>query len=165
MSLRNEPDNWQFSAKEHFLPIYYKGRVAGYFKEEFAGEITKFLNEENLLKKALHNACIDLVKQSNGDPNQVKEMMKKYLQMSERPKYGTRAIANLLRERQQELDLATQEFTKFCDSFKLSPVDLNNIYAGGQIDNSILVPLSRILGIPKERVIEIRDSSGDCASK
>jgi hypothetical protein len=83
--------------------------------------------------------------------------MKKYIIRSERPKYGIRAIAFLLRERQEELDLGDREFTKFCDSFKLSPAELNNIYAGESVQDSLLVALSRILGITKEKLIEVRD--------
>ncbi|MHC5732182.1 MAG: hypothetical protein ACYTXY_50605, partial [Nostoc sp.] len=56
----------------------------------------------------------------------------------------------LLNDRKKELDLNHQEFTKFCDSFKLFPDELNNIYAGEAFDDSLLAPISRILGITKE---------------
>ncbi len=79
--------------------------------------------------------------------------------MSRRPKYGTRAIAALLRDRQKELDLGNQEFAKFCDTFKLSPTELNNIYAGETVEDSLLAPLSRILGISKEQLLDVRDGS------
>jgi hypothetical protein len=159
MSLRNEPDSWQLSSTEHYLPISHQGTTAGFLKEEYAAEITKLLNDETMLKKALKLACIDLVKQSGGDPSQVKVMIKKYLKMVEIPKYGTKAIAILLKERQQELDLGEREFVKFCDSFKLPPSELSKIYAGGNIDDSFISPLSRILGVSKSRLFEIRDGS------
>ncbi|MFN6530889.1 hypothetical protein [Nostoc sp. ChiSLP03a] len=79
------------------------------------------------------------------------------MKTSERPKYGTRAIAVLLQDRQKELDLSNQEFAKFCDTFKLSPTELNNIYAGEAFDDNLLAPLSRILGITKEQLLKVRD--------
>jgi hypothetical protein len=159
MSLRNEPQDWQFESHEPFVPVYYQGKVVGVIKQEYAANLTKFLNEDELLTKALKRACLDLVKQSGGDTSQVKDLMKKYIKMSEKPKFGTRAIAFLLRERQEELDLGDPEFTKFCDTFKLSPDELNNIYAGESVEDSYLVPLSRILGITKEKLIEVRDGT------
>lgn len=141
------------------MPVYHKGDLVGFFKQEYASEIIKFLNEEEVLTKALKIACTDLIKKTGGDTSQVKHVMKKYIKISERPKYGTRAIAVLLGERQKELDLNSQEFTKFCDTFKLSPTELNNIYAGEPVDDIILAPLSRILGISKERLMEVRDGS------
>jgi hypothetical protein len=159
MSLRNEPQDWQFESHEPFVPVYYQGKVVGVIKQEYAANLTKFLNEDDLLTKALKRACLDLVKQSGGDTSQVKDLMKKYIKMSEKPKFGTRAIAFLLRERQEELDLGDREFTKFCDTFKLSPAELNNIYAGESVEDSLLMPLSRILGITKEKLMEVRDGT------
>lgn len=141
------------------MPVYHKGNLVGFFKQEYANEIIKFLNEEEVLTKALKIACTDLIRKTGGDTSQVKHVMQKYIKISERPKYGTRAIAVLLGERQKDLDLNSQEFTKFCDTFKLSPTELNNIYAGEAIDDIILAPLSRILGISKERLLEVRDGS------
>jgi hypothetical protein len=106
-------------------------------------------------------ACFDLLKKSDVDTSKVNELVKKYIKNSERPKYGTRAIALLLRERQQELDLGNQEFVKFCDSFKVSPVELNNIYAGETIDDNLLAPLSRILGKSKNDLQQVRDGLSD----
>ncbi|GAB1543532.1 hypothetical protein NUACC21_62070 [Scytonema sp. NUACC21] len=157
MSLYKEPSDWQLNPNETYQAIHYKGSLAGFLKQEFADEVLKFLNEDEVIKKAFKIACIDLIKQSGGELSQVKDLMKKYIFMCERPKYGTRAIATLLRERQQELDLNNQEFAKFCDTFKLSPVDLNGIYAGEAVDNSLLAPLSRILGISKTELCEVRD--------
>ncbi len=52
-----------------------------------------------------------------------------------RPKYGTPAIAALQNERQAGLDLGDKEFSKFCDTFKLSPVELNNIFKSTSLLN------------------------------
>ena len=157
MSLRNEPLDWHFESNEPYIPVYHKGDLVGFFKPEYASEIIKFLNEEEVLKKALKMACTDLIKKLGGDTRKVYYLMEKYVKTCERPKYGTRAIAVLLRDRQKELDLSNQEFTKFCDTFKLSPTELNNIYAGEAFDDSLLAPLSRILGMAKERLLEVRD--------
>ncbi|MEH2129363.1 MAG: hypothetical protein V7K86_01590 [Nostoc sp.] len=157
MSLRNEPLDWHFESNEPYIPVYHKGDLVGFFKPEYASEIIKFLNEEEVLKKALKMACTDLIKKMGGDTRKVYYLMERYVKTSERPKYGTRAIAVLLQDRQKELDLSNQEFTKFCDTFKLSPTELNNIYAGEAFDDSLLAPLSRILGMAKERLLEVRD--------
>ncbi|WP_375510833.1 hypothetical protein [uncultured Nostoc sp.] len=157
MSLRNEPLDWHFESNEPYIPVYHKGDLVGFFKPEYASEIIKFLNEEEVLKKALKMACTDLIKKMGGDPRKVYYLMEKYIKASERPKHGTRAIAVLLHDRQKELDLSNQEFTKFCGTFKLSPTELNNIYAGEAFDDSLLAPISRILGMAKEQLLKVRD--------
>ncbi|BAZ38027.1 hypothetical protein NIES4101_39620 [Calothrix sp. NIES-4101] len=157
MSLRHESADWQVGRHEAYMPVYYQGAIAGFFKREFSESITKHLNEDELLKKALTTACTDLIRQSGGDIHQVKTLINEYLKMCDRPKYGTLAVAALLQERQQELDLGDREFTKFCDTFKLSPVELNNIYAGEHIDDSLIAPISRILGLPKDELLQVRD--------
>lgn len=159
MSLRNEPLDWQVKSDDNYVPIYHKGNLVGFFKQEYANEVIKLLNEEEIFKKALKIACSDFLKKTGSDPTKVNYLMKKYIKISERPKFGTRAIALLLRERQKELDLSDPEFTKFCDTFKLSPNELNNISTGEVIDDNLLSPLSRILGISKERLLEVRDGS------
>ncbi len=159
MSLHNEILDWQCESNNPYIPVYHQGDLVGFFKPGYADEIIQFLNEEKVLTKALKIACTDLIKRSGGDTSQVKYMMKKYIKISERPKYGTRAIALLLSDRQKELDLNSQEFTKFCDTFKLSPTELNNIYAGEAVDDILLAPLSRILGTSKEYLLEVRDGS------
>lgn len=164
MSLRNEPLDWHFESNEPYIPVYHKGDLVGFFKPEYASEIIKFLNEEEVLKKALKMACTDLIKKMGGDTRKVYYLMEKYVKTNERPKYGTRAIAILLQDRQKELDLSTQEFTKFCDTFKLSPTELNNIYAGEAFADSLLAPLSRILGMAKERLLEVRDGSEESSN-
>jgi hypothetical protein len=157
MSLRNEPLDWQVETNNAYIQIYHQGNLVGFFKQEYASEIISFLNDEEVFKKALKLACTDLIKKMGGDTNKVNYLIQRYIKSSERPKYGTRAIALLLRDRQKELDLSNQEFAKFCDTFKVSPTELNNIYAGEAFDDSLLAPLSRILGIAKERLLEVRD--------
>ncbi|QLE55555.1 hypothetical protein [Nostoc sp. TCL26-01] len=159
MSLRNEPLDWQVESDETYVPVYHKGDLVGFFKQEYANQITQSLNEDEVLKKALRIACTDLLKKTGGDSSKVNNLIKKYIKISERPKFGSRAIALLLNERQKELDLSDQEFSKFCDTFKVSPTELNNIYAGASIDDNLLLPLTRILGITKERLLEVRDGA------
>ncbi|RCJ28584.1 hypothetical protein A6770_22825 [Nostoc minutum NIES-26] len=144
MSLRNKPLSWQLEPNAPYIPIYHKGNLVGFFKQEYASEIIKFLNEDEVLKKALKKACTDLLQKTGSDTKHVNFLIQKYIKISERPKYGTRAIALLLNERQKELELSNQEFTKFCDTFKLSPTELNHIYTGEAVDDSLLMPLSRI---------------------
>ncbi|HIK07232.1 MAG TPA: hypothetical protein IGS40_21495 [Trichormus sp. M33_DOE_039] len=159
MSLRNEPLEWQSNTQDAYVPIYHKGNLVGFFKQEYANEVIQFLNEDEVLKKALKRSCADLLKATGKDINLVNSLIRKYIQVSERPKHGTRAIALLLKERQTELDLSDSEFTKFCDTFKISPTELNSIYAGEAFDDRLLLPLTRILGITKERLLEVRDGS------
>ena len=157
MPLDNESLPWEVESSAPFVPIYNHGNLAGFLKQEYTDKMIKFLNEQEVLAKALKLACTDLIKKTGGDTSQVNSLMKKYIKLSERPKYGTRAIALLLTERQKALDLSSQEFTKFCDTFKLSPSELYDIYAGVDIDDSWLAPLSRILGISKEQLLAVRD--------
>jgi hypothetical protein len=157
MPLRNYPSDWELGHNENYMPVYYKGAVAGFFKKEYSETIIKNLNNDDLLTKALTQACTDLIRRSGGDVSQVNDLIKRYLKTCDVPKFGTLAIAALLRERQIELDLGEKEFSKFCDTFKLSPVELNNIYAGENVDDSLIAPLSRILGMPKDELLKVRD--------
>ncbi len=161
MPLRNYPSDWELGNNENYMPVYYKGAVAGFFKKEYSETVIKNLNSDDLLTKALTKACTDLIRQTGGDVSRVNDLMKKYLKICDRPKFGSLAIASLLRERQEELDLGEKEFSKFCDTFKLSPVELNNIYAGENIDDSLIAPLSRILGVSKDELLKVRDGRED----
>ena len=51
----------------------------GFFKPEYASEIIKILNEEEVLKKALKMACTDLIKKIGGDTRKVNFLMEKYI--------------------------------------------------------------------------------------
>src|SRR5919202_4125529 len=159
MPLINDPLPWEYYPHDPYVPITYEDSVVGFGKPEFAVRIVEVLNEEDKLRKALHMACLDMIKRSGGDPSAVEQLMEKYIQKAQRPKYGTPAIAALLRERQQELDVSTQEFVKFCDSYKLSRKELKNIFAGEEIYDSMLGPLSRILAISVEELMAERDGT------
>jgi hypothetical protein len=156
----NKPLPWQLNRNEPYWPIYYEDQVVvGFCRPEYAPRLVELLNDEEKLRKALHLACLDLIKQSDGDPTQVQALIKKYIKKTERPKYGTAAIAFLLRDRQEELDVSDKEFARFCDSYKLSPEALKNIYTGKKIEDSLLIVLSRILGKSVEELAEVRDGT------
>lgn len=157
MSLRNLPVDWQLEPEPTFIKVTYKGELVGFFTPEHAKSVVKVFNEEESLLKALRRACADLIAERNGNPSQVAELMKYYINNTKRPKYGTGAIAFLLKERKEELDINTQEFILFCESYKLSQQELREIHAGKKIDDSCLTPLSRILGKPVSELVAIRD--------
>ncbi|MEC4984594.1 MAG: hypothetical protein SAJ37_08085 [Oscillatoria sp. PMC 1068.18] len=159
MPLRDEPLEWNFNAKVKFFPVYYQGVVVGFFNPEYAQRIVKILNEDENLRKALKNACLDLLEQQGGDSREVEGLMSKYISGTKRPKYGTQAIAILLRERQAELDISDREFARFCDSYRLSWENLQNVYTGKEIEDSLIVPLARILGKSPAEIIAVRDGS------
>ena len=159
MSLRNESLPWQFDSKDLYVPITYEGTVVGYGKPKFAARVVEALNEEDRFSKALQIACLDLLRQSGGDPNRLPEMMRRYLARAERPKSGTAAIAALLRDRQEEIDIGDDEFCRFCDSYRLSREELREIHAGKEIGDHQLLPLSRILGRSVEELADIRDGA------
>ena len=161
MPLRNEPLDWQLKSQDSYSPIIYKGEIAGLFISEYANRITTILNGEETLRRALKKACYDLLYERGMETSQVKELMKKYIAIAERPKYGTPAIAILLSERKKELDLNSQKFIAFCDSYKLSPDALKEISLGQEIDDSLIEPLSRILGKSISELRTIRDGSSE----
>jgi hypothetical protein len=129
-----------------YVPILYQGSLAGFCSPEYSEEIVQTLNQEERLRKALRIACLDLLRQVGADTSKVDALMKKYMSLAERPKYGPRAVAFLLRERQQDLQVSTQEFVKFCDTFKVSPQQLQSIFAGKSIEPTLMAPIARILG-------------------
>jgi hypothetical protein len=157
MPLDNQPLPWQFDPYDPYFPITYEGAAVGLCTLEFATRIVEVLNEEGKLRKALELACFDLLRQSGGDPKRVAQLMQKYIERTERPKYGTRAIAFLLRDRQEELDISDKAFVRFCDSYKLSAEELQDIYEGKEVIDSQLIVLSRILGKSVEELTEVRD--------
>jgi len=84
--------------------------------------------------------------------------MRRYLKKAKRPKHGSRAIAHLLRDRQKQLDLSNHEFIRFCDSYKLSPQELLDIYKGKEVTDSQLRAVSRIVGKSFDEFVSTRDS-------
>jgi len=127
---------------------------AGFCTSEQAATIAKSLNETETLRKALHLACYDLVARMGGSSDSVADLVQQYLAKAERPLQGSALIAVLLRERQINLDLTEEKFAKFCDSYRLSPLELHGIYQGIEVESEQLIPLSRILGKTVDEVIE-----------
>ncbi|UBF24747.1 hypothetical protein K9N68_24205 [Kovacikia minuta CCNUW1] len=146
---------WQLNANESYVPVFHEGRVIGYLKSDYAKQVVSSLNHVEKLHKALHMACYDLVARMGRGSGDVGDLMQQYLTKLELPKSGTGAIALLLRDRQAELDLTDDEFAKFCDTFRLSRIELKTIYSGEEIEYGQLAPLSRILGIPTDELIEV----------
>jgi hypothetical protein len=159
MTLPNKPLSWQFDPYDAYFPISYEGVGVGFCKPDFAVQIVDVLNEDGKLRKALEMACFDLIRQSDGTPNsnRVNQLMQKYMERTERPKQGTGAIAFLLRDRQEELDISDKEFAHFCESYKLSPEELRDIYEGKDISDRQLGVLARILRKSIEELTEVRD--------
>jgi len=157
----NQSLRLQVKLDRSYLAIYHEDREVGFCTPEFADLIVEALNENDQLheenetiNKALQMACLELLKRSGGKPNQV---MRKYLQKAKRPKHGSRAIAHLLRDRQKQLDLSNHEFIRFCDSYKLSPQELLDIYKGKEVTDSQLRAVSRIVGKSFDELVSTRD--------
>jgi hypothetical protein len=157
MPQSNQSVNWKFDANDTYSPIYYKETVVGFVKPDYASKIIEFLNDNEKLRKAFKMACFDLILESGGDTNKVNELMKKYIESTERPQNGTGAIAYLLRDRQEALDISDKEFVRFCDSYRLSWRELKEIYAGKEVSDSQLGAIARIVGKSIEELIEVRD--------
>lgn len=144
-----------------YVPILYQGSLAGFCSPEYSEEMVQTLNQEERLRKALRIACLELLRKAGADTSKVDALMKKYMSLAERPKYGPRAVAFLLRERQQDLRVSTQEFVKFCDTFKVSPQQLQSIFAGKSIEPSLIAPIARILGKTTGEVEEVLYGSNE----
>lgn len=153
MAAQND-ENWELGINV-YVPLLYQGSLAGFCSPEYSEEIVEILNQEERLRKALRLACLELLRQAGADSSKADALMKKYLSLAERPKFGPRAVAFLLRERQQDLQVSTQEFVKFCDTFKLSPKQLQSIFAGKSIEPNLIPPIARILGKTTAEVEEV----------
>jgi len=164
MTQNNQPLRWQINPDRSYIAISYEGREVGFCDPEFAVQVIEALNkneqlvEENeILNRALQMACWDLIRQASGNINQVNDLREKYLETARRPEHGTEAIAFLLRKRQEELDISDQEFVGFCNSYKLSPKELLNIYDGKEVNDNQLKVLARILGKTIQELTDVRD--------
>lgn len=164
MSLRDKPLDWQIKVHDFYVPLTYQGAMVGLLDPQYAKGIANILNGEESLKKALRLACEELLAELGGDPqdiNQLRSLMREYIARTRKPRSGTPAIAALLKERQQELDLSQLEFVRFCDSYKLSPDDLKDIYNGKPIESKLFSPLCRILGKDTDELILILEGEDD----
>lgn len=155
MALNDEELLWNLG-EENYVSLLYEGELVGICHPKYATEITQVMNEQNLLKRALRLACLDLLKSQKGKTKeQLDELIKKYISLAERPKSGPRAVALLLRERQEQLKVGKQEFIKFCDIHKLSPQELQNIFLGNPIPSHLIAPIARILGVTSDEVLQV----------
>ncbi len=152
MTKINEPLPWDSDDTKSFIPVSYKGNVIGFCKPDVAPKITAILNDSTKYRKAFELACADLSAKAGGMPSAI-DYQQQYLVRVERPTKGIRVIARLLQERQEDLNFNDEAFAKFCDTFRLSRVELKNIYNGEEIDSNQLTPLSRILGITIDELI------------
>lgn len=144
---------WDLDARAAYVPVSHEGTIVGFCQPDYAASIVQQLNEVEKLEKALHLACYDLVARMGSSSDSVAELVKHYLSRVSRPVQGTALIALLLKERQQDLDLNNDEFAKFCDSYRLSRSELRDIYSGHEVESHQLIPLSRILGLSVDEVI------------
>lgn len=151
----NQPPAWQCDPNNPYVPIRLEGEVVGFCRPDQATQIVESLNYEKKLRQALLLACEDLIRRAGGSTLNAPDLVQQYLRKVERPKTGAAAIAALLQDRQNELDLSDEEFAKFCDSYRISRVELRSIFAGGEIASTQLGSLSRILGKPVDELIEL----------
>ncbi|NJP11172.1 MAG: hypothetical protein HC866_18250 [Leptolyngbyaceae cyanobacterium RU_5_1] len=155
MARINQPQSWTFNPTDLYGPIFYEGQIVGYCTPTVATRIIETLNDDQKLRKALWLACRDLAAQIGEESEDVDELVEQYIARAERPRRGAGAIALLLKERQDQLDLTHEEFAKFCDTFRLSQAELLDIYDGQEIESQQLTPLSRILGMTVDQLIEV----------
>lgn len=168
MKKNNHSLRFQLNPYRAYIPISYEEMEVGLCTPEFADRILEIFNdyerlqEENeTLSRALKMACLDMIKQLGGNALHIDRRMRQYLENAKRPEHGTRAIAFLLRERQQELKVNNRDFVRFCNSYKLTPQELKDIFNGKDISDYQLKSLSRILGKSVEELTEVRDGFSD----
>lgn len=145
---------WNCSTQASYVPLSHQGTIVGFCDPDYAGTIAKFLNERELLEKALYQACYDLVARTGGSPDTIAQLVQRYRAKVDRPLQGSALISVLLRERQIDLDLTEEEFAKFCDSYRLSRSELREIYRGEEVESHQLIPIARILGKTVDQVME-----------
>jgi len=154
-----EPPAWRSNPAQKYVPLLFEDEVIGYCDPEYAAEITEVMNEQEVLRKALRLACLDILRRLKKDTQRVDELVDRYIQRAERPKSGPRAIALLMVERQRELGLSQGEFLKFCDTFKISAQDLISMAEGKPISPALIAPISRVLGKTPTEVEAILNGS------
>ncbi|HEY9647901.1 MAG TPA: hypothetical protein V6C88_16110 [Chroococcidiopsis sp.] len=155
MVLSDEPQSWQAFPADTYVSITYEDEVVGFCKPDFALRIVETLNDDEKLRKALRLACQDIMSRAGGTTGDVDDLVERYLIKTTAPAAGVAAIAALLRDRQEELDVSDKEFIRFCDSYRLPKEKLEAIYAGEEIESTMLVPISRIVGRSVEDIMQI----------
>jgi hypothetical protein len=156
MVLPNEPLPWQRNTNETYVPLTFEGEVVGFCKPEYAAQLCDVMNDEKKLRRALQLICADMVKRSQGRLGSAEELIDEYIARASIPRSGARAIALLLKNRQEELGVTDKEFMTFCDSYRLSPDKLKDIYSGNaKIESTLYAPIARILGLSVEEVVQI----------
>ncbi|MBD2092025.1 hypothetical protein H6F67_19440 [Microcoleus sp. FACHB-1515] len=158
-AIPDEPQAWKFYSSDSFVSITYEDELIGFCKPDFASRIVEAMNDDERLRRALRIACTDLASMAGGSSMPPDDLVAFYLAKTTQPKTGTAAIAALLRQRQDELDVSNKEFMRFCESYRLSKVELQAIYAGEEIDSAMLMPLSRILGRSIEDLLQVLDGT------
>ncbi|HEY9654459.1 MAG TPA: hypothetical protein V6C50_03120 [Crinalium sp.] len=154
MAKTPQPLSWAFNDHESLQPITYEGKVVGFCQPAYTRHIVKHLNKGEQLYKALELACYDLTARSGGSATGIGELVQQYLAKAVSPTSGTALVALLLQQRQEDLDLNDEEFAKVCDTFRLSPVELQAIYRNEDIEHNQLNPLARILGLTVDELID-----------
>ncbi len=164
MTDSNQPLRLHFNSNNAYIEILYGDIQVGFCKPEFAAKLMESLNkdrelqEENQkLNKALQIACWDLMMMYGGKPTQVNQLIMRYLDKAKRPEHGTRAIAMLLLDRQKGMKMSNREFAIFCNSHKLPPKELMDIFMEKDVSDRQLGPISRIVGKTIQELMEIRD--------
>ena len=137
MRPNNQTLRLQLNHYRSYIAISCEDMEVGFCTPEFAAKMVEIFNEYERL-------------------HEENETLNKALKLA-----CTRAIAFLLRERQQALDISNREFVRFCASYKLAPQQLKDIFQGKDIPDSQLKSLSHILGKSVDELIEVRDGFSD----
>lgn len=157
----------QFGPQRWYSSLTINGEEVGWCTSEFANQLSELFDREKkleatntVLRLAFKRLCSDMVAKMGGNSQQVGQLMLRYLETTIRPTSGPRAIAYLLRDRQAALGMGSQEFVQFCDSYRLSPPELKDIYEGRPINDGQLKNIARIVGRSAQELAEIRDAGG-----
>lgn len=156
----------QFGPQRWYSSLTVDGEEVGWCTAEFAGQLSEMFERETrleakntVLRLAFKRICTDMLAKIGGNPQQLGPLMLRYLETVIRPTTGPRAIAYLLRDRQAALGMGSQEFLQFCDSYRLSPAELKDIYDGRPINDGQLKNIARIVGRSAQELAEIRDAA------
>lgn len=154
MPLPDDTPAWEIHPNNALVPLHYDDDLVGFLQPDIAIRVADILNEEYRARRALRLACYDLVSRAGGSNSEIEELVNKYLAKAAQPRSGVGAIARWLKQRQSELGVSNAEFERFCDSYRLPKEKLNAIFAG-EIDGSMLTPLTRVLGCSIEDVMKV----------